>query len=163
MIRRLFALIRKEFGQIRRDKKMVAVILVAPVLQLIFLSSAANMDVKVVPTAIWDIDKSPTSKEYIRNLVASGYFYYFYRVESYKEISDLIDDGKIILAIVIPANFEKKLKRNLRPKIQVILDGSNGNKTSIVFGYLTNLCQGFRKILCSRECNLEELRSLNFQ
>ncbi len=151
MIKRIFALIYKEFIQIRRDRRMLAVVLVAPVLQLIFLGYAANMDVKVIETAIWDNDKSQTSRNFLNSLSASGYFKLDYTVENYNEINELINRGKILVAIVIPTKFEEKVFRNESPKIQLIFDGSNGNKASIVLGYLLNIANGFtRNILIEK-------------
>lgn len=163
MIRRTLAIVRKEFQQVRRDRKMMAVILVAPVLQLIFLGYAANMDVKLIPMAVWDCDNSQTSRSYIQKLVASGYFYYDYRVDNYQQIEELIDKSKILLAIVIPPKFEEMLNRNSKPKIQVILDGSNGNKASIVFGYLMNITSGFAKNILFKEIQAKGYPKYNMQ
>src|SRR5574338_455638 len=92
----------KELLQFKRDKKMLAVVFMAPILQLILLGYGANMDVDIVHTTIFDQDKTVTSREYIRNLEESGYFSIDYYTSRYKEVTELINDGKTLVGIMIP-------------------------------------------------------------
>lgn len=135
---RLFSFIQKELIQFRRDKKMVGVVLIAPIIQLILLGYAANMDVRVVRMTVLDFDKTPTSREFVQSLLSSQYFKVIRYAEKYKHIEDDIKSGAAILGIVFPKNFEENIDKGFGSNIQVILDGSNGNKASIVFGYLAN-------------------------
>jgi ABC-2 type transport system permease protein len=66
--------IRKEFLQFRRDKKMLNMVLFAPVIQLVLLGYAATMDVKSIHTVVFDHDRSGTSRELIEKFENSGYF-----------------------------------------------------------------------------------------
>ena len=75
--------IKKEFLQLKRDPKMLAMILVAPIIQLVFLSYAANFDVNLVHTAVYDSDKSEASRKYIESFEATGYFSIDYYVDNY--------------------------------------------------------------------------------
>lgn len=141
----------KELIQFRRDRKMVAVVFVAPIIQLILLGYAANMDVKTVDTYILDYDNSSLSRRYISSLQSNGYFKISKYCKNYKEIEKGISSGDCIIGIVIPSNFEQEIFKKNKPKVQVILDGSNGNKSSIVLGYLLNVTVGFQKQLISDE------------
>jgi ABC-2 type transport system permease protein len=107
----IYEFIIKELLQFKRDKKMRAVVFMAPILQLILLGYAANMDVDIVHTAIFDQDKTSTSREFIKNFEESGYFAIDYYTTSYEEATELIDMGKTIVVIVIPKDFEKNLNR----------------------------------------------------
>lgn len=142
--------IKKEFLQFRRDRKMFAVILVAPVVQLIFLGYAATLDVKNVKTAVWDQDKSYTSRDFINKFEKSGYFTMDYYVSDYDEIKELVDNGKVLMAIIIPRNFEKDIISGKGTELQTIFDGSDGNKTLIAAGYSIQITSTYSaKILSS--------------
>ncbi|MEO8232099.1 MAG: ABC transporter permease [Ignavibacteriota bacterium] len=133
----------KELIQVKRDKKMLAVIFVAPIFQLVLLGYGVNMDVDIVHTTIFDQDKTVTSREYIRNLKESGYFAIDYYTSSYKEVTDLINDGKTLVAIVIPKDFEKKLTIRETVSLQTLFEGSDGNKSSISLGYIQGITNRF--------------------
>jgi len=133
----------KELLQFKRDKKMLAVVFMAPILQLILLGYGANMDVNVVHTTIYDQDKTGTSREYIRNLKESGYFVIDYYTSNYNELTNLINDGKTLVGIVIPKDFEKKLNRRETVSLQTLFEGSDGNKSSISLGYIQAITNRF--------------------
>lgn len=135
--------IKKEFLQFKRDPKMFALILIAPVIQLIFLGYAANFDVKTVHTAVYDMDKSNTSRKFLEEFESSNYFSFDYYIESYQELTGLIDKGKVIFAIVIPSDFEKKINRRETVKVQGIFDGSDGNSANIAAGYVRSITQKY--------------------
>ncbi len=127
--------IKKEFLQFKRDKRMFAVILIAPVIQLVFLGYAATLDVKEINTAVWDQDRSVSSREFIEKYEKSGYFKILHYVSSYEELEKLIDNGEVIMAIVIPPDFEKDMLSGRSTSLQTIFDGSDGNKALIAAGY----------------------------
>jgi len=133
----------KELIQFKRDKKMLAVVFMAPILQLILLGYGANMDVDIVHTTIFDQDKTATSREYIRNLEASGYFSIDYYTSSYNELTDLINNGKTLVGIVIPQDFEKKINTRETVSLQTLFDGSDGNTASIALGYIQGITNRF--------------------
>jgi ABC-2 type transport system permease protein len=135
--------IKKEFLQFRRDPKMFAMILIAPVIQLIFLGYAANMDVEKVRTVFYDMDKTVTSRNYIESFTSSRYFQVQTNVSNYSDIISLIDKAKVIMAVIIPKDFEKKLARHETSQVQMIFDGSDGNTASISAGYAQTISNSF--------------------
>ncbi len=126
-----------------RDPKMFRVVLIAPVVQLIFLGYAANRDIKDTSTVLFDQDKSSSSREYVRSIEKSGYFSIDYYVSDYEEMAKLIDEGKALAGIVIPFDFEKNINNKRTADVQLILDGSDGNKASIAAGYIFNITASF--------------------
>lgn len=124
---------------------MFAMILVAPVIQLIFLGYAANLDVEKVHTAIFDQDKTETSRNYIEQFKGSGYFVFDYYVNNYDELQNKIDNGKVILGLVIEKGFEEKINRRETANLQAIFDGSDGNTASIAAGYAQLVTTNFSK------------------
>lgn len=124
---------------------MFRVVLIAPVIQLIFLGYAANRDIKDSVTVLFDQDRTSTSRDYIRSYGESGYFSIDYNVSSYDEMVKLIDDGKAFMGITIPYDFEKDIKNKRTANVQVIIDGSDGNKASIAAGYALSVSSTFAK------------------
>ncbi|MCF8243263.1 MAG: ABC transporter permease [Melioribacteraceae bacterium] len=148
-MRTVIHFIKKEFLQFRRDPKMVAMILVAPIIQLIFLGYAATFDVNTVHTAVFDQDKTSLSREYIQKLEYSGYFAIDYHVNNYDDLTKLIDNGEVVFGLVIPNDFEKKINRRVSVPVQGIFDGSDGNKGSIAGGYVLSVTLDFSKNIIS--------------
>ena len=122
---------------------MFATVIIAPVIQLIFLGYAANLDVKVIHTVIFDRDRTETSRDFIRKFEKSGYFEIDYYVTSYRELTELIDDGKALVGIVIPAEFTKNIGANRTAPLQVIFDGADGNKAAISSGYVAGIVSSY--------------------
>lgn len=162
-MRQILYFVVKELLQFRRDRRLLGVVVVAPIIQLILLGYAANMDVKVIDTAILDFDNSRTSREFVQSLLASGYFQFHGYVDNYAQLDELINRGDVLVGLVFPNDFEIKICQGENPKLQVILDGSNGNKSSIVFGYLLNLSTGFSKRLILEKVNISSKQKVNFK
>lgn len=135
--------IKKEFLQFKRDPKMKFVIFVAPIVQLIFLGYAAKFDVENVKTAVMDLDRSHTSREYLDKFISSGYFSLDYYITNYDDLEELINNGKVILSLVIPNDFEKKINRNETAEVQAIFDGSDGNTAGMSAAYVSAVTRDY--------------------
>lgn len=143
----IYHFIIKELLQVKRDKKMLVIIFMAPILQLIFLGYAANMDVDIVHTTILDQDKTETSRNYITRLLETGYFQIDYYAKDYDEITNLLNDGRTLVSIVIPKDFEKRIKRRETAPVQAIFEGSDASKASIALGYIQGVTTKFSQNL----------------
>lgn len=137
--------IKKEFLQFKRDPKMFGIILIAPVIQLIFLGYAANLDIEKIKLVVFDQDKSSTSRKLVEELTSSGYFVIQDNVNDYKSVTKSLDFNKAIVALVIPNDFEKSLNRKETAKLQAIFDAADGNTASIAAGYLQQIILQFAK------------------
>ena len=135
--------IKKELQQFRRDPRMFAIVLIAPILQSIVLGYAANLDIYNINIAVFDQDKSITSHDYIDKFTQSGYFQVKQYADSYSDVTKEINDGKVLIGITIPHDFEKSIMNNRESKVQVLVDGSDGNKGSIAFGYVQGVTSSF--------------------
>jgi ABC-2 type transport system permease protein len=136
-------IIKKEFLQFKRDPRMFAIILLAPVVQLIFLGYAATLDVNRVHTLVYDQDKTSESRNFIEKFTSSGFFKVDYYADNYTQLTKNLDNGKIILALVIPKDFSQKIKRRETSPVQAIFNGSDGNTASIAAGYVAKIVQGY--------------------
>ncbi len=121
---RLISIIRKEFIQIFRDPRTLALILVMPIIQLFLLGYAATTDIRNVPIAVWDQSHSPQSRALLATFNAADYFTFAYEVQSEQEIQTLIEQGDIRGALVIPPDYANKLLEG-DAQVAMILDGSD--------------------------------------
>ena len=139
----IYNIIVKEFLQLKRDPRLFGIIFIAPIVQLILLGYAANLDIYNVKTAVYDQDGTQASRKFIQSFQSSEYFSIDNYVDNYKQVTNLIDDGADLWALVIPKDFEKKIQRGEQTKVQAIFDGSDGNKASIAFGYVTGVVSSY--------------------
>mgnify|MGYP001559679740 CR=1 FL=1 len=122
---RLFSLIRKEFIQIIRDPRTLALTFLMPVIQLFLLGFAATNDVRNVPLVVFDQDKSPASRNLLDAYRAADYFHLDYDVNDESEIRQLIDSGKARAAIIIPPDYGDTLARGQQATVAFVIDGSD--------------------------------------
>lgn len=140
-------LLQKEFRQIFRDKTILAMMFVMPVMQLIIMPLAANFEVKSVNVAYVDHDHSSYSRKLVNKIASSGYFKIVKSPLSYKEGLKMVEDGDADLVLEIPAGFERNLVREGRQAVNVALDAINGTKAFIGGSYLTSVLADFNRDL----------------
>ncbi|MBA3531808.1 MAG: ABC transporter permease [Ardenticatenales bacterium] len=122
---RLWSLIKKEFIQIWRDPRTLALTFVMPVIQLFLLGYSATNDVRNVPLAVWDQDKSAASRGLLASYRAAEYFHLDYEVESEDEMRALVESGKARAAILIPPDYGDLIARGQGAQVAFIIDGSD--------------------------------------
>lgn len=121
---RLMSIIRKEFIQIFRDPRTLALIIVMPMLQLFLLGYAATTDVKNISLAVWDQSHSPQARALLDAFRSANYFSIDYFVGSDAEYRDLIESGDIRAALIIPPDYERRLLEG-NAQVSLVLDGSD--------------------------------------
>jgi ABC-2 type transport system permease protein len=122
---RLFSLIRKEFIQITRDPRTLALTFFMPVIQLFLLGYAATNDVRNVPLIIFDQDKSPASRELLDAYRVADYFHLDFDVNNEGDIRTLIDSGQARAAIIIPPDYGQQLASGRTAQVAFVIDGSD--------------------------------------
>ena len=127
--------LQKEFAQLRRDRKMLPIVFIAPVLQLLLLGYAANLDVDMIPIAVVDYDHSLESRKLVDDFVQSGYFDTVSRFQDPEMIDDGIDEGSIVMTLVIPSGFQRDMQRGDTSVLQAIVDGADANTATIAINY----------------------------
>lgn len=138
-------IILKEFWQIRRDKRMLGVTLLAPVFQLLLLGYAATTDVRSIPMAVCDKDRSATSRELLRQFTNSGYFVYAYDVMTPRDIDHYLEDGDAWVGLVIPPEFGTNVLARRPAPLQLISDGTNSSTAGISLGYAGQVVSTFSR------------------
>ena len=149
MFERLKAMLIKEFIQVFRDPRMRIVLFVLPVLQTVIFGYAVNMDVKNIPTAIFDRDHSRESRELAAILASSGYFRIIRQIDSDDEARKLLDRGSVRLVLHMEHGFSEQLRRGETAPVQALLDGSDSNTAGVIMGYLARLSTDYNSRLQS--------------
>jgi ABC-2 type transport system permease protein len=134
-MKNILHIIRKEFLQLRQDRKMFGMSVLAPVFQLIILGYAATFDVSNIPMVICDFDNSPFSRELVRSFTSTEYFRVVGYFNNTSEINNQLDDGHASIAVVIPRGFEKKIGAGQSAPLQVIADGTETSTAGIGLSY----------------------------
>lgn len=122
---RLLGMIRKEFIQMWRDRLTVGMMLSMPMMILVIIGWAINTDVKHMATAVLDQSRTPESRDLLTAFTNSQYFNLDYHVDSYEEITRLVDGGSAKVGIVLPPDYARALKQQRVAQIQVIVDASD--------------------------------------
>ena len=129
-MRRLRALLVKEFIQMRRDRLTLAMMLGIPIVQLLLFGYAINTDVKHLPTIVFDQSLQQDSRELLNSLEASGYFDITDTAKSFQGINDAVDSGKAKVGIIIPPDFSENIKHGSTATVQVIVDATDSMSAS---------------------------------
>ena len=136
-MRRILALVKKEFRQIRRTKAYFGLIFGAPFVMLLVLGSAITTEVKNVPIVVYDQDHTVSSRQIISAFADSSSFRFLGVIDSDLRARTLLDDGTVKVVVAIPPDFERKMKNGLSPDIQVLVDGVDGNSAGVGLGYVS--------------------------
>ncbi len=124
---RIRILLNKEFAQIKRDRSLIGILMVAPLFQLMIMGFAANTDIRDIQLTVRDNDRSQYSRDYIQSLGASGYFKITPIFGPDQNDETLLISGKTSLVLVIPPDFGKHLLAGKAAAVQVLVDGSDSN------------------------------------
>jgi ABC-2 type transport system permease protein len=127
---RLLSLIRKEFIQILRDPRTLALVLVLPVMQLFLLGYAATNDVRNIPLAVLDLDRGPAARTLLDAFRSADYFAISFDVDSEAELQDLIDGGDARAGLIIPPGYSTSLHERGATRVAFVLDGSDPTAAS---------------------------------
>lgn len=141
-LRRTWAMVVKEFIQLRRDRMTFGLMIAVPLIQLILFGYAIDTDPRNLPTAVLARDASVQARTFLSGMEATGYFDIVRRVESEAEIDRLILSGEILFAVEIPAGFGGDLVRGERPQILVVADAADPTATGGAIAALRRLTAG---------------------
>jgi len=138
-MRRIWAIARKEFIHVVRDPRLLIVILAMPLLQLFLYSYALSFDVKHLPTATMDFDRSTQSRQYLNALQQSNYFQINQALGSYADVDKAFESNKDKVVVVVGAGFGSDVAAGRAGKVQILVDGSDANSAQLARGYSSAL------------------------
>jgi drug efflux transport system permease protein len=146
-LRTLLYILQKEFIQIFRDKSMLPIIFIIPVVQLLILSYTATFEIKNVDLIVLDNDRTQTSRDLVNKFSGSPFYNFSGYAEDFESAQQLIKKGKADQLIVIESNFERRLLVEKSGKIQLITDAINGSAASMMVAYAQSIISDFNKNL----------------
>ena len=140
-IRRTLAITRKEIIHILRNPRTLGIMFLMPVIQLILLGYTATTDIKHLPTAVLDHDRSAQSRQLVDAYRASNYFDIVYHARSQEELGRLIDDGRARAGMIIPAGYGSKLSSDHQASVAFVIDGSLPSAATTAFSAAQTVAQ----------------------
>ena len=150
MIKRILAISKKEIRQLKRDTRMLYVLFVFPFVLLIIFGYAINFDVHHIKMAVYDLDKTETTRNFVDRLTSSNYFDLVGHINSESRIREVLDRGEAQVVLVFPEDFSRNIFSNKKAKIQILVAGIDAN-TGIEFRmFMNSKLQGSQSGLTSQ-------------
>ena len=138
---RFWAVLTKEFVQMRRDRLTFAMMVGVPLVQLVLFGYAINSDPKHLPTAVLSADNSVFARSLVRSAENTGYFKITRQISSEAEAERMLAVGDVQFVLTIPEDFSRKLQRGERPVLLLEADATDPAATSNALAALVNLNQ----------------------
>lgn len=124
-LQRIFAVVVKELRQLSRDRLTFAMIVGIPAIQLLMFGFAINMDVRHLSAAVADFSNTAASRQIVLDMAQTQVVDINYQASSAEELETLMRQGKIVVGILIPADYERRLQQPERSALQLLVDGSD--------------------------------------
>lgn len=128
-------MIVKEFLQLRRDRRMIPILLVMPLIQLLVLGFAANLDVEDIPLLVVDGDRTQASRTLVDRFVASGYFRLVGTEPSVLEVDPWLIEGRARIVLVVPRGYAADVEAGHPSAVQLLADGTDNIVSGLGLGY----------------------------
>jgi len=139
--RRSWAMVLKEFIQLRRDRVSFAMIVMIPVMQLLLFGYAINTTPHNLPTAVLLQEDSDLGRSILKALENTAYFRFTREVHDVQEFDNLLLSGKVLFGVEIPRGFERAVRRGDRPALLVAADATDPIAASSALSSLSVLVQ----------------------
>ncbi|MBX7059575.1 MAG: ABC transporter permease [Leptospirales bacterium] len=139
MFRPLLALIQKEFLQTLRDRRMLVIIFLIPLIQTTIFGVAVSNEVRNVPIAVIDSSRTLQSRELIDALRANDHFRFVYLGPDVSRGEELLRNNAARIAVYFPPDYARRLDRGEVATVQALVDGSDSNSAGIALGYMQRI------------------------
>jgi ABC-2 type transport system permease protein len=137
--KRIRAIANKEFIQVIRDPRSLAMAIFIPVLLLVMFGFVLDLDVNNVPMIVWNQDNTKTSTDFLLNFKNSRYFDIRGYFDNYRDLQKRIDNGSTMMAMIIPKDFSRYIHADSMAPVQLMVDGSDSNTATIAMGYVKSV------------------------
>jgi ABC-2 type transport system permease protein len=146
---RILAIVRKETREVLRDPIYLALAIAVPMAIMALLGLGFVLDVKNLPVAFYDQDRSALSREYIYSFTNSEYFRLVETATDSAQVERMLQSGQVRAVIVIPPDFSRKLRGGNPVPVQILVDGSFASRALVVSGYVAAIDAQFNTQLLS--------------
>src|SRR2546428_1137193 len=153
---RVRALMRKEFNQIRHDRRLAVSLILPPTLQLLLFGFALSANVSNIRLGVVDDSRTPESRELVATLTESKSFQLAGGYFSVDQLGDAITRGKVDAGVVIPSDYARDLQRGRSTTVQFLLNAMNANTAAISQGYAQGLIQAYNSSVVRRPLSVAE-------
>ena len=150
MLERLYRMLVKEFIQVLRNPRMRAVLFVMPVVQVLVIGYAVSTDVRHVAMAVYDLDRTPATRDLLSRFEGSGCFDIVRRITSEPEVQEVLDSGEAKAVLRLDRGFAEDLAGSRTAQAQLILDGSDSNTASVVLTYASRISADFNRAVMAQ-------------
>lgn len=144
-MRTILFLLQKEFLQIFRDRAMLVIILVMPMIQLIVLAHAATYEVKNIRVSLIDYNQSSTSRQLVDHMEASGYFTVVNRSFDRDAADEDLLGRSADMIVRIPPHFERELQRTRTTSLQLIFNAEDGKIAGVMQAYTQSIISRYNQ------------------
>ncbi|MGA7836651.1 MAG: ABC transporter permease [Ignavibacteriaceae bacterium] len=161
MFKRTLAIAKKEVRQLKRDSRMLFVLFAFPVILLVIFGYAINFDVHHIKMAVYDQDKSVDSRNFIEMLTSSDYFDVVGYIKDESQIKTILDVQDAQCVLVFPKDMSKDFYAGREAKIQILVDGVNGNTATVVSNYITAAASAYSHKITQQVLDIKGMKSYN--
>jgi ABC-2 type transport system permease protein len=148
-MRTIFYILQKEFLQVFRNKSMLPIIFVVPIVQLIILVNAATFEMKHIRLCVVDLDLSGISRKLVSKYTGSPFYQIKSNSFSYKVAEVQMKQGEVDMILQIPSGFEKKLLQDGHAKVQFVVNAINGQSAGLINAYSTMILFDYNREMLS--------------
>lgn len=140
---RILAIAMKEFVHIRREPRLIIAVILMPLLQLFLFSYALSFDVKHVPTAVLDQDRTAASRDFVGSLEHSGFFTVDRRLESISQVDDVFLGNHDRVVVIVAPGFAEKIASGGKGEAAILVDGGEPNSAQLGQSYAKALSRSW--------------------
>jgi ABC-2 type transport system permease protein len=148
-LRTVRAIMRREFTDVRRDRRSLILTLLYPICMLIMYGYGIRYDVDNVPLTILDYDHSAESRDLAEHMLRSGYFHLVRWAQNERDLNRDLNTDASKAAVVIPRQFAARVRAGEPVTVQAIIDGSDSNTATIAQGYLLAMMAGYSRTVAA--------------
>ena len=163
MLKRIRALMIKEFLALLKDKRSRVVVFVPPLVQLLIFGYAATFDLNRIPFAVYNEDPGQEARDLVARFGASPNFRQVAVMTHEAEISPQVDARRVLMVLHISPQFSRELLSGRPGPVQVIVDGRNSNTAAILLGYVNTIVAAFNADWQQRTGGAAAQASLEFR
>ena len=142
-MKKILAQANKEWMQLRRDKLLLTLGIVMPLVLLFLYGSSQSLQLRNVRVAVYDYDITALSREYV-DTYASAITFRLVPREPGESAEETLNRGRAVAALIIPPNFERDVHRGADPSVQLLIDGTDANAATVLVNMARSLNSSFQ-------------------
>lgn len=140
---RILSIAKKEFIQIRRDRSLLPIIFIMPIIQILLFGYVATTDVRSIPFGVYDPNPTQTTRELVTRFTDSGYFKLIGEAGRMSDLDQWLDRGAISVGLVLKPDYTRRINRGRIAQLEILIDGTDSNNASIAQNYISTILTNY--------------------